>query len=86
MLLQPNLSNVLLLSVILAVMLWFNGVQVKHVLSAVAIGAIAVASLVALSVLGVGSIFAGVSPTYREFCCAETRMILMVIVTRRKRR
>ena len=52
-LLQPNLSNVLLLSVILAVMLWVNGVQVKHVLSAVAIGAIAVASLVALSVLGV---------------------------------
>ena len=52
-LLQPNLSNVLLLSVILAVMLWINGVQVKHVLSAVAIGAIAVASLVALSVLGV---------------------------------
>ena len=52
-LLQPNLSNVLLLSVILAVMLWVNGVQVKHVLSAIAIGAIAVASLVALSVLGV---------------------------------
>ncbi len=52
-LLQPNLSNVLLLSVILAVMLWINGVQVKHVLSAAAIGAIAVASLVALSVLGV---------------------------------
>ena len=52
-LLQPNLSNVLLLSVILAVMLWVNGVQVKHVLSAVAIGAIAMASLVALSVLGV---------------------------------
>ncbi|MBK8420190.1 FtsW/RodA/SpoVE family cell cycle protein [Candidatus Villigracilis saccharophilus] len=52
-LLQPNLSNVLLLSVILAVMLWINGVQVKHVLSAVAIGAIAMASLVALSVLGV---------------------------------
>jgi rod shape determining protein RodA len=52
-LLQPNLSNVLLLSVILAVMLWINGVQVKHVFSAVAIGAIALASLVALSVLGV---------------------------------
>ncbi len=52
-LLQPNLSNVLLLSVILAVMLWVNGVQVKHVLSAVAIGAIAMAGLVALSVLGV---------------------------------
>ncbi len=52
-LLQPNLSNVLLLSVILAVMLWMNGVQVKHVLSAVGIGAITVLALVILSVLGV---------------------------------
>jgi len=52
-LLQPNLSNVLLLSVILAVMLWVNGVQVKHVLTAVAIGIIAVASLITLSVLNV---------------------------------
>jgi rod shape determining protein RodA len=52
-LLQPNLSNVLLLSVILAVMLWVNGIQIKHVLIAVAIGAVALASLVALSVLGV---------------------------------
>ncbi len=52
-LLQPNLSNVLLLSVVLAVMLWLGGVQIKHVLSAVGIGAIAVAALVILSVLGV---------------------------------
>ncbi len=52
-LLQPNLSNVLVLSVILAVMLWVNGVQIKHVLSAVGIGVVAVISLVALSVLGV---------------------------------
>ncbi len=52
-LLQPNLSNVLVLSVILAVMLWVNGVQIKHVLSAVAIGVVVVISLVALSVLGV---------------------------------
>ncbi|MBK7316879.1 FtsW/RodA/SpoVE family cell cycle protein [Candidatus Villigracilis affinis] len=52
-LLQPNLSNVLLLSVILAVMLWINGVQVKHVLSAVGIGAVTVLALVILSVLGV---------------------------------
>ncbi len=52
-LLQPNLSNVLVLSVILAVMLWVNGVQIKHVLSAVGIGAVLVISLVVLSVLGV---------------------------------
>ena len=52
-LLQPNLSNVLVLSVILAVMLWVNGVQIKHVLSAVAIGAVLLISLIALSVLGV---------------------------------
>ena len=52
-LLQPNLSNVLLLSVILAVMLWVNGVQIKHVLASVLIGVIAVTSLVSLSVLGV---------------------------------
>ena len=52
-LLQPNLSNVLVLSVILAVMLWVNGVQIKHVLSAVGIGAVLVISLVVLSVLGI---------------------------------
>lgn len=52
-LLQPNLSNVLLLTVVLAVMLWLNGIQIKHVLSAAAVGVIALASLVTLSVLGV---------------------------------
>ncbi|MFN8382378.1 MAG: FtsW/RodA/SpoVE family cell cycle protein [Anaerolineales bacterium] len=52
-LLQPNLSNVLVLSVILAVMLWVNGVQIKHVLYAVGIGVVVVLSLVILSVLGV---------------------------------
>jgi len=52
-LLQPNLSNVLVLSVILAVMLWVNGVQIKHVLSAVVIGVVILISLIALSVLGV---------------------------------
>ncbi len=52
-LLQPNLSNVLLLSVILAVMLWVNGVQIKHVLSVAAIGAVTALALVILSVVGV---------------------------------
>jgi rod shape determining protein RodA len=52
-LLQPNLSNVLLLSVILAVMLWINGVQVRHVAIAGSLGAVVMVSLIVLSVLGV---------------------------------
>lgn len=63
-LLQPNLSNVLLLSVILAVMLWMNGVQVKHVFSAVAIGAAAAISLIVLSVLGIS--IPGLQPYQQE--------------------
>jgi len=39
-LLQPNLSNVVVLSVILAIMLWFNGVQLQHVFVAAGIGAL----------------------------------------------
>ena len=31
-LLQPNLSNVVVLMVILAILLWFNGIQLKHLL------------------------------------------------------
>lgn len=52
-LLQPNLSNVMVLSVILALMLWVNGIQIKHVGVTAAIGAVAVMSVIALSVLGV---------------------------------
>jgi rod shape determining protein RodA len=52
-LLQPNLSNVLVLSVILAVMLWINGVQVKHVAIAVGAGALFMSILIILSVIGV---------------------------------
>lgn len=63
-LLQPNLSNVLLLSVILAVMLWMNGVQVKHVFSAVAIGAAAAVLLIVLSVLGIS--IPGLQPYQQE--------------------
>ena len=63
-LLQPNLSNVLLLSVILAVMLWMNGVQVKHVFSAAAIGAAAALSLIVLSVLGIS--IPGLQPYQQE--------------------
>jgi rod shape determining protein RodA len=52
-LLQPNLSNVLVLSVILAVMLWINGVQVKHVAIAAGVGALFMSALIVLSVIGV---------------------------------
>lgn len=52
-LLQPNLSNVMVLSVILGIMLWVNGIQLKHVGYAAVIGVVALLSLIALSVLGV---------------------------------
>jgi len=52
-LLQPNLSNVLVLFAILAVMLWINGVQVRHVLIVVAAGAVLVAGLVVVSIMGI---------------------------------
>ena len=45
-LLQPNLSNVVVLMVILGFLLWFNGIQLKHLLLFGVIG-----------ILGVGSIF-----------------------------
>ena len=56
-LLQPNLSNVLVLSVILAVMLWINGVQVKHVLIAVTVGSVVVVSLIVVSIMGIKAPF-----------------------------
>lgn len=52
-LLQPNLSNVMVLSVILAVMLWVNGIQARHVGIAAVTGTVLVATVIALSVLGV---------------------------------
>ncbi|NOH03188.1 MAG: rod shape-determining protein RodA [Chloroflexi bacterium] len=52
-LLQPNLSNVMVLSVILAVMLWVNGIQVKHVAFAAVVGAVLLMSVIVLSVLGI---------------------------------
>jgi rod shape determining protein RodA len=39
-LLQPNLSNVVVLSVILASMLWFNGVEIRHVMVTAGIGSL----------------------------------------------
>jgi len=52
-LLQPNLSNVVVLSVILASMLWFNGVQVKHVLIVGGIGTLVLATVFGLTFLGI---------------------------------
>lgn len=52
-LLQPNLSNVVVLSVILASMLWFNGVQIKHVIVAGGIGAVLLATVFSLTILGI---------------------------------
>ena len=52
-LLQPNLSNVVVLSVILGAMLWFNGVQIKHVLIAGGIGALALSAIFGLTFVGI---------------------------------
>lgn len=52
-LLQPNLSNVVVLSVILASLLWFNGIQLKHIAIFGGIGFLAIATFVILSVAGI---------------------------------
>jgi len=52
-LLQPNLSNVMVLSVILAVMLFVNGIQIRHIMIAAGLGALALVTVIALSVLGI---------------------------------
>jgi len=52
-LLQPNLSNVIVLMVIFASLLWFNGLQLKHLLIFGVIGFIFLAGIVGLSSIGV---------------------------------
>lgn len=52
-LLQPNLSNVVVLMVILASLLWFNGVQLKYILVFGVVGFLLVTIVVAFSVTGV---------------------------------
>ena len=52
-LLQPNLSNVVVLMVILASLLWFNGMQVKHIVIFGGAGLLLIAGIVILSVAGV---------------------------------
>lgn len=50
-LIQPNLSNVVVLMVILASLLWFNGIQLKHLLLFGTIGFLAISIVVTLSLL-----------------------------------
>jgi len=52
-LLQPNLSNVVVLMVILASLLWFNGIELKHIALFGGVGFLLIGSIVALSVVGV---------------------------------
>ena len=52
-LLQPNLSNVIVLMVILVSLLWFNGIQLKHVLVFGGIGFLSLGTIVLLSAFGV---------------------------------
>ncbi|MGZ9164747.1 MAG: FtsW/RodA/SpoVE family cell cycle protein [Anaerolineales bacterium] len=52
-LLQPNLSNVVVLMVILAALLWFNGIQLKHLLLFGILGFLGIASIVTLSLFGI---------------------------------
>jgi len=52
-LLQPNLSNVIVLMVILVSLLWFNGLQLKHVITFGGIGFLALATIVILSAAGI---------------------------------
>lgn len=52
-LLQPNLSNVVVLMIILGSLLWFNGIQLKHLLLFGVVGFLGIASVVTLSVVGI---------------------------------
>ena len=52
-LLQPNLSNVVVLMVILASLLWFNGVQIRHVAIAGGLAAVFLGAIFGLTFLGI---------------------------------
>ena len=52
-LLQPNLSNVVVLMVILGILLWFNGIQLKHLLLFGVVGFTAITTVVTLSLLDI---------------------------------
>jgi rod shape determining protein RodA len=52
-LLQPNLSNVVVLSVILGALLWLNGMQVKHLLVIGGIGVLTLGTVFVLVFVGI---------------------------------
>lgn len=52
-LLQPNLSNVVVLTVILAALLWFNGIQIRHVAITAGLSVILIGTIFGLTFLGV---------------------------------
>jgi len=52
-LLQPNLSNVVVLMIILASLLWFNGMQVKHIALLGGVGVLLIGAVIVLSVAGI---------------------------------
>lgn len=52
-LLQPNLSNVVVLMVILVSLLWFNGMELKHIALFGGIGILLIGTIIILSVAGV---------------------------------
>src|SRR5215216_3063752 len=52
-LLQPNLSNVVVLVVVLASLLWFNGIQLKHLALFAGLGAILLGTVVTLTLVGI---------------------------------
>jgi len=52
-LLQPNLSNVVVLMVILAALLWFNGIELRDIALLGGMGALVIGTVVAFSVSGI---------------------------------
>lgn len=52
-LIQPNLSNVVVLMVLLGVLLWFNGIQLKHLLLFGVVGFISITTVVTLSLFDI---------------------------------
>lgn len=52
-LLQPNLSNVVVLMVILASLLWFNGMELKHIALFGGLGVLLIGTITILAVAGV---------------------------------
>jgi rod shape determining protein RodA len=52
-LLQPNLSNVVVLSVILASLLWFNGLQIKHLIVIGSTCLVGLGAIIGLTIVGI---------------------------------